>query len=104
VAVLVKTLEDQSVPHRVGKVWTTDAPYRETPDIIARRRAEACLVVEMEAAGMMAAAAFRDVVFGQVLYGGDDLTGVEWDSRNWQSQVDVRGRLFWLAADACLAL
>jgi uridine phosphorylase len=104
VTALVETLEDQGVPHRVGKVWTTDAPYRETPDIIARRRAEGCLVVEMEAAGMMAVAAFRDVVFGQVLYGGDDLTGVEWDSRNWQSQVDVRERLFWLAADACLAL
>lgn len=101
---LVDTLESQGIPHRVGKVWTTDAPYRETPDMIARRRAEGCLVVEMEAAGMMAVAAFRDVVYGQVLYGGDDLTGAEWDSRNWQSQVDVRERLFWLAADACLAL
>jgi uridine phosphorylase len=104
VRALVETLEGRGIPHRVGKVWTTDAPYRETPDIIARRREEGCLVVEMEAAGTMAVAAFRDVVFGQVLYGGDDLTGAEWDSRDWQSQVDVRERLFWLAADACLAL
>jgi uridine phosphorylase len=31
VAALVSTLEDQGVPHHVGKVWTTDAPYLRIP-------------------------------------------------------------------------
>jgi uridine phosphorylase len=101
---LVKTLNERGIPHRPGKTWTTDAPYRETPDIIARRKGEGCLVVEMEAASMMAVAQFRGVVFGQVLYGGDDLSGVEWDNRGWQSRRDVRESLFWLSADACLAV
>jgi uridine phosphorylase len=101
---LVKTLDGQGVPYRVGKTWTTDAPYRETPNRIVSRQKEGCLTVEMECAGMMAVAQFRDVIFGQVLYGGDDLSGVEWDNRGWQSRVEIRESLFWLCANACVAL
>jgi hypothetical protein len=39
-----------------------------------------------------------------VLYAGDDLSGTEWDNRGWQSRQEIREMLFWLAADACLAL
>jgi uridine phosphorylase len=101
---LIKTLSGQGVSFRVGKTWTTDAPYRETPFKIAKRKGEGCLIVEMESAGMMAVAQFRGVVFGQVLYAGDDLSGTEWDNREWQSRDDIRERLFWLCADACLTL
>lgn len=104
VAALVKELDQRGAPYVVGKTWTTDAPYRETPKKIARRRAEGCLVVEMEAAGMMAVAEFRGVVFGQMLYGGDDLSGEKWDNRRWQSRAEIREQLFWLSADACLGL
>jgi uridine phosphorylase len=104
VKALVKTLESHGVPHLVGKTWTTDAPYRETPDMITRRKEEGCLTVEMESAGMMAVAQFRGVPFGQVLYGGDDLSGAEWDNREWQSRHDIRENLFWLSAEACLTL
>jgi uridine phosphorylase len=99
-----KTLQARNIPYRVGKAWTTDAPYRETPKKIAKRREEGCLVVEMEAAGMMAVAQFRDVLFGQILYGGDSLGGDTWDRRGWQSRADVREDLFWLCADVCLSL
>ena len=53
---LLKTLTRHGVPHRLGKTWTTDAPYRETPNTIARRKEEGCLVVEMETASMIAVA------------------------------------------------
>jgi uridine phosphorylase len=88
----------------VGKTWTTDAPYRETPNKIAARRAEGCLTVEMESASLMAVAEFRGVILGQALYGGDDLSGAEWDHRHWQSRGEIRENLFWLCADACLTL
>jgi uridine phosphorylase len=101
---LVNTLNNQGIPCRVGKTWTTDAPYRETLNKIARRRGEGCLTVEMESAALMAVAQFRNVVFGQALYGGDDLSGIEWDNRSWQSRSDIRESLFWLCADACLTL
>jgi len=101
---LAKTLSKRGVPYRIGKTWTTDAPYRETADKIARRKDEGCLTVEMESAGMMAVAQFRDVILGQVLYGGDDLSGPEWSNRAWQSRDEIRESLFWLGAQACLAI
>jgi uridine phosphorylase len=99
---LEQELASQGLPYQLGKTWTTDAPYRETPNKIALRRSEGCSVVEMEAAALMAVAQFRGVILGQVVYAGDDLSGDEWDHRGWQSRRDVRQRLFWLAAQACL--
>jgi uridine phosphorylase len=104
VAALKAVLDGHGVPYRVGKTWTTDAPYRETPSKIALRKDEGCLTVEMEAASLIAVAQFRGVTLGQVLYGGDDLSGGEWDNRGWQARRDVREQLFCLAAEACLKL
>lgn len=99
-----KDMQKQNIPYRLGKTWTTDAPYRETPKKIAKRKEEGCLTVEKEAAGLMAVAQYRDVAFGQILYGGDSLSGDEWDNRGWQSRAEVRENLFWLCADICLSL
>jgi uridine phosphorylase len=101
---LANTLDRHGVLYRIGKTWTTDAPYRETPARIAKRREEGCLTVEMEAAGLMAVAQFRNVIFGQCLYGGDDLSGSEWNKRAWQSRSEIRKNLFRLCAEACLAI
>lgn len=101
---LCSTLRRQGIPFVVGKTWSTDAPYRETKGMVAARRAEGCIVVEMEAAAMMAVAQHRKVSFAQLLYGGDDLSGPEWDSRDWKSRHQVRENLFWLSADAVLDL
>ena len=43
----------------VGASWTTDAPFRETEALIAQRRAEGILTVEMEAAALYAASQAR---------------------------------------------
>jgi uridine phosphorylase len=100
-----KVLSAHQIPYRLGKTWTTDAPYRETPEKVSLRRAEGCLVVEMEASAFFAVAQFREVTLGHILYGGDDVSGeTEWDHRDWHTQFDVRKRLFWLAAEACLEL
>lgn len=104
VAALEKAISEREIPYLVGKTWTTDAPYRETSIKIQARRAEGCIVVEMEAAALMAVAQFRNVILGQVVYGGDDLSGEEWDHRGWHDRKDVRENLFWLSAEACLRL
>jgi hypothetical protein len=39
-----------------------------------------------------------------LLYGGDDISGEEWDSRHWDKRATIREKLFWLAAEACLNL
>lgn len=105
VSALEKILKNHDIPYHLGKIWTTDAPYRETPQKVQIRRAEGCLAVEMEAAAFFAIAQFREVVFGQILYGGDDVSGEsDWDHRDWFKKFDMRERLFWLAAEACLEL
>lgn len=105
VSAIEKVLSAHDIPYRLGKTWTTDAPYRETPKKVQKRRTEGCLAVEMEAAAFFAVAQFRNVTMGQILYGGDDVSGeAEWNQRDWHNQFDVRERLFWLAAEACLKL
>lgn len=98
VAAAEALLTERGVPYVVGKVWTTDAIYRETRAKVDRRRAEGCLVVDMEAAAFFAVARFRGIRFAQLLYGGDDLSGPEWDSRNWTVSPSRR-RTFDLAVE-----
>jgi uridine phosphorylase len=103
VAAIAATLDRHGVGYRMGKTWTTDAIYRETRARVARRQAEGCAMVEMEASALFAVGAFRGVPVGQILYGGDDVSGLgDWDPRDWDTHT-IRERLFWLAAESCLA-
>ncbi len=104
VQVIESVLQKHAVPYVLGKTWTTDALYRETPAKIQLRRDEGCITVEMEASAFFAVAQFRNVQFGQILYSGDDLSADEWDHRNWNNQASTREKIFWLAVEAALAL
>lgn len=67
--------------------WTTDGFYRETADMVAYRREEGCLVVEMECASLAACAAFRGAEFAQLLYTADSLAdAANYDARDWGGQ------------------
>jgi uridine phosphorylase len=87
-------------PFKTGLTWTTDAFYRETPRKILSRKREGCLTVEMEAAAFFAVARFRKVVFGQLLYAGDDVSGSAWDARLSKDRPTARQKLLLLAIDA----
>ncbi|HEX4226595.1 MAG TPA: nucleoside phosphorylase [Pseudonocardiaceae bacterium] len=102
--VLRKTLATLEVPHRVGRTWTTDAIYRETRNKARQRVEEGCLVVDMEASALFAVAQYRGVTLGQLLLAGDSLAGETWDHRGWTTAHSAREKLFWLAADAAVAL
>jgi uridine phosphorylase len=103
VAAAVALLEERGVPHITGKTWTTDAFFRETPGKIARRRAEGCITVEMEASAFMAVAQFRGVDLVQYLYAGDDVSGETWDHRQWTT-TSARQDLFDLSVDLAVRL
>ena len=102
--VLVETLEKHHVPHKVVKSWTTDALYRETVEKRDRRVQQGCEIVEMEASAFFAVAAFREVSFGQLVYGGDLVVPEGWDYRGWNDRQDDRMNLFHLAVEACVHL
>lgn len=101
---IINVLENHSVPYDVGKTWTMDAIYRETPERIKQRREEGALTVEMEASAFFAVAQFRKVIFGQMLYGGDDVSGDVWDSRGWDKEAGIREKLLQMAIEAVLLL
>ncbi|MGJ3237412.1 MAG: nucleoside phosphorylase [Anaerolineae bacterium] len=104
VRAIIAILEQHGVPYDLGKTWTTDAIYRETPERIRKRREQGALTVEMEASAFFAVAQFRQVVFGQMLYGGDDVSGDVWDSRGWDNARDIREKLLQMAIEAVLLL
>jgi uridine phosphorylase len=103
-AAIDDVLSEAGVPHDRGLTWTTDAFFRETVGKVTRRREQGCITVEMEASAMFAAAAFRGVVYGQLLYAGDDVSAAEWDHRHWAKQSSARDRLLDLALDAVIRL
>lgn len=94
-------LTEQEIPHKCVKTWTTDAMYRETKNMVELRRREGCQVVEMECASYFAIAQYKNVTLGQLLYAGDDLSGVQWNSRNWKNKRDIRKFLLELTIKVC---
>jgi nucleoside phosphorylase len=101
---LEKVFLEAGIEYRVGKTWTTDAIYRETPGRRKMRLEEGCDVVEMEAAAFFAVAQFREIVFGQVVYGGDLVIPEGWDGREWHKRGDDRRLMFEMAVRAALTL
>jgi uridine phosphorylase len=54
VAAVVRRMADAGIRVLRGTSWTTDAPFRETETLIAERREEGIVSVEMEAAALLA--------------------------------------------------
>jgi purine-nucleoside phosphorylase len=104
ITALESVLQRRAIDYRLGKSWTTDGFYRETVQRRARRMAEGCEVVEMEASAFFAVAQFRGMEFGQVVYGGDLVHPEGWDLRGWHKREDDRHLMFWLAVEACSLL
>ncbi len=71
-------LTQRRIAFREGPVWSTDAVFRETPDIIDRHRNLGAQVVEMECSALFAAGAFRAVPVGCVLAVSDDISSGQW--------------------------
>ena len=94
---VISGLENLGIPYTVGKTWTTDAMYRETPEMIELRRNEGCITVEMETAAFFAVSKYYDIPLAQLLYAGDDVSGEKWNARNWDSQKNVRSNMIFTA-------
>jgi uridine phosphorylase len=61
-----------------GPVWTTDAPYRETPAKVAEYSNRGALAVEMEFSALCTAGKFLNVAVGGALVVSDTLFGGHW--------------------------
>ncbi len=104
VSIMENYMKRNKIPYINAKTWTTEAFYRETDAKIDLRVSEGCVTVEMEAAAFFAVSKFRNVLLGQILFCGDDLSGIEWDSRSWCSREGIRKNLVDIALEICLEL
>ncbi len=73
---------------RMGKVWTTDALYRETREKTKRYTQKGLLAVEMEMSALFTIAAYRQVCLGGLMVVSDELASLKWKTGFQQS-------LFW---------
>ncbi len=63
-----------------GATWSTDAPYRETREEAALFQGEGVKTVDMESAGLFAAAQVRQREAASVFVVGDSLAGPRWSA------------------------
>lgn len=101
-----QVLEEHGYSYVEGTTWTTDAPYRETREKVARRKEQGAICVEMECAGMQAAADFRGVDFFEFFYAGDNLDQPVWDPRSLsgKTRLDDKGKIALLAFELGLKI
>ncbi len=74
-------MKKYDIPYAEGKIWTTDAFYRETKNNFEKRKADGCIAVDMECSAMQAACDFRGLDLFYFLVSGDLLDAPEWDDR-----------------------
>lgn len=74
-------MEQNGIPYVLGKTWTTDSYYRETRNNFEKHKADGCISVEMECAGLQAMCHFRGCKLYAFFTSGDLLDAPQWDAR-----------------------
>ena len=71
-------------PYVLGKIWTTDSIVRETKGLVAKRKAEGCIAVEMEVSAVQATCDFYGLELYDFLEAGDvlEVSGYEVEGLN----------------------
>ena len=76
--ILENTLKKKGQSYLRGTIWTTDAPYRETPLKVREYQEKGILAVEMEMSALMTLAIFRKVSLAGLLVVSDELFELKW--------------------------
>lgn len=76
---VAKIFESAGIPYVCGRIWTTDCMGRETRGLVAARRGEGCIAVEMEIAGVQASCDFNRYELYCFLEAGDVLSDEKYD-------------------------
>ncbi|MFN2353629.1 MAG: hypothetical protein ABR512_03760 [Desulfopila sp.] len=79
VAILSQLMEQRRLPCKGGRIWSTDAPYRESRSYLQHlNTTENISGVDMEFSALCSVAAFRGVEFAAVLVVSDELWARTW--------------------------
>lgn len=91
---LATIFDEIGAPYVLGKVWTTDSMIRETKGLVAKRKAEGCIAVEMEVAGVQAVCDFYDLELYDFLEAGDVLEASGYEVEGLREANHNFGKLY----------
>jgi purine-nucleoside phosphorylase len=73
-----QVLNQNNIEFQSGAIWTTDAVYRETRQLVERHQQDGTLAVEMELSALCSVAHFRGVALAGILVVSDELSSLDW--------------------------
>lgn len=91
---LAEIFDELKLPYVRGRVWTVDSMLRETYGLVAKRREEGCIAVEMELAGVQAVCDFYGMQLYDFLEAGDVLGAQGYDKTNLYTANHSLGKLY----------
>jgi len=91
---LSEIFNELGVPYVLGRVWTTDSIVRETRGLVSKRKAEGCIAVEMELAGVQAVCDFYNLELYNFLEAGDVLEESEYEVKGLHNANHNLGKLY----------
>ena len=78
VSMMRQVLKQNHIDFHAGKIWTTDAVYRETRRQVAAHQQDGILAVEMELSALFSVAQFRQAALAGILVVSDELSSLNW--------------------------
>jgi len=91
---LSEIFNELGVPYVLGRVWTTDSIVRETRGLVSKRKAEGCIAVEMELAGVQAVCDFYNLELYNFLEAGDVLEESGYEVKGLHNANHNFGKLY----------
>lgn len=91
---LAAVFDELGAPYVLGKVWTTDSMIRETKGLVAKRKEEGCIAVEMEVAGVQAVCDFYKLELYDFLEAGDVLEASGYEVEGLHGANHNLGKLY----------
>jgi len=73
-----QALKSAQLMYREGLVWTTDAAFRETREVVRSFQERGVLAVEMELSALLSVGTFHDVDVSALLVVSDELSSLTW--------------------------
>ena len=91
---LATIFEKMGTPYVLGRIWTTDSMIRETTGLVSKRKAEGCIAVEMEVAGVQSVCDFYGLELYDFLEAGDVLEASGYEVEGLHGANHNLGKLY----------
>ena len=91
VPMIRQVLNENQIDFHAGTIWTTDAVYRETRQLVETHQQDGILAVEMELSALFSVAQFRRVALAGILVVSDELSSLDWRP-GFKDERFVQGR------------